>query len=480
MSTFKLSTIQPDYEQINNQLTAYLSNKESWASTGNSKTGTLLIEAISAVGALDQYSIWAAVNETTLENAVLEDSIYTNNIFLGNHISRATPAHCQVSIQNTNYNQPYLEIPKFTQFSVEGVDYFNREPIVFDNQNMQQTVTLHQGTIKNISFTSDGSDLQEYLIESDNPFEISDEDILCYVGNTEYTKTTEAIFTYESYSTIFYENSTAQGNVKVLFGDGVYGAVPSSGESILFIYAVTTGSAGNNASVNQQVSCSDFTDVIGETITNPNGGDDARDISYYQKLGSQSAAANNRGISREDMHALLCRYPGIIDGHVYCQAEIAPLDKDWMNVFGLLILTKEGFTTQNWKDLVAYMQNHSVPGFQYVRYDAEPVDIDINVTFYLKKGASLTSCKEHVEAAIRNYLKLQTGCLGRSFYKSDLEDIAFSVLPTTIDYIERIAPMVDYVINKNQYINLKSLNVSCKYSERDSQYWRNPIQTEEG
>ena len=109
MANFTLSTVQPDYEQINQQLTAYLTNKESWASAGNSKTGTLLIDAISAIGAYDQYSIWAAINETTLENAVLPESIYTNNIFLGNRLKRATPAKVSVSLQNTNFAVPYLE-----------------------------------------------------------------------------------------------------------------------------------------------------------------------------------------------------------------------------------------------------------------------------------------------------------------------------------------------------------------------------------
>lgn len=474
---FTLSTAQPDYEQINEQLTAYLSSKESWASAGNSKTGTLLIEAISAVGAYDQYSVWAAVNETTLENAVLPQSIYCNNLFLGNRLTRVTPAQLQASVQNTDFSKTYIEVPRYTQFKIEGIDYFNREAIIFDSESMQQEVTLYQGSVRFQTFTSSGLSYQSYVLESDTAFSISDTDILCYVGNTAWERTTEALFTKSGDANVFYENSTQDGKVKILFGDGTYGAVPTANENLTFIYVVSNGASGNGTAVSQRVSSPDFVTLVGETLTNPSGGGDPLTIDYYKQLGSQSAASNGRAITRNDIKAIVCKFPGIIDCNVYCQAEIAPLDKDWMNVIGLLILTDETFNEYSWKNLVSYLQEVGIPGFQYKRFDAEQVSLDIQATFYLKKGASLTECQGKLETAIRQYMKLKVGCLGRSFYKSDLDDIAFSVLPTEIDYVEKASPAVNLILNKNQYIVLSNLSVSCKYSERDTQYWVNPIKT---
>ena len=476
-SKFKLSTVQPDYEQINEQLSAFLANKESWASAGNSKTGTLLIEAISAVGAYDQYSIWAAVNETTLENAVLPESIYCNNLFLGNRLTRVTPAQLRVSLQNSDFSLTYIEIPRYTQFKIEGVDFFNRETIIFDTITTQQEVTLYQGTVKTTSFTATGSSYQSYVLEGNQAFDISDTDIICYVGTDVWERTTEALFTYDGSSKVFYENSTQDGKVKCLFGDGVYGSIPPANENILFTYVVSQGSNGNSTAVGQRVSSPNFTSLVGETLTNPSTGGDPLTIAYYRQLGSQSAAANGRAITRNDIRALVCKFPGVIDCQVYCQAEIAPLDKDWMNVIGILLLTEPSFNEYSWKNLVAYLQEVGIPGFQYKRFDAEPVALDIQATFYLKKGASLTECQNKLETAIRKYMELQVGVLGRSFYKSDLDDIAFSVLPTEIDYIEKTSPTINLIVNKNQYVVLSNLSVSCKYSERDMQYWVNPLNT---
>lgn len=475
MSTFKLSTVQPDYEQINQQLTSYLSGKQSWASVGNSKTGTLLIDAISAIGSYDQYSVWSAVNETTLENAVLPESIYCNNLYLGNRLNRTTPATVQVTLQNTDYSLTYIEIPRFTQFSIEGVDYFNREAIIFDSTSYQQTVNLYQGTIESQTFSATGQSFQSYILESTNQFEISDTDIICFVDGAEYTRTTDAIFTYSGSDSVFYENSTQQGYVKCLFGDGIYGMIPSAGSLITFTYAISMGASGNNTAVNQRVTCQDFPSLVGESLTNPSGGGDPNNLTYYRELGSQSAAANGRGISRNDIRAVVCRFPGIKDCRVYCQAEIAPLDKDWMNVIGLLLLTDDSFNQYSWKNLVSYLDGCGICGFQYKWFQAEKVNATVNATVYLKKGASLTESKNQIEAALRTYFEPKIGSLGRSFYKTDLEDIILSTVPTTIDYADKIEPTIDLVINQNQYINLESLQISCKYSQRDTQYWVNPL-----
>ena len=70
---------------------------------------------------------------------------------------------------------------------------------------------------------------------------------------------------------------------------------------------------------------------------------------------------------------------------------------------------------------------------------------------------------------------MKLGSLGRSLYGSDIENLVLSSIPNDIDYIDKEVPLIDYVIDKNQYINVKSINVETYYSERDTQYWINPI-----
>lgn len=471
----ELSTVQPDFEQINEQLTAYLSQKASWLSLGKSSTGTLLLEAISAVGAFDQYTMMAAVRETNLDTAHLEESIYTNCRFLGVRISRKTPAQCSVLLQNTDFNQTYIEIPKFTQFDIEGTKYFNRDVLVFTTSEYQQEAMLYQGEIKSANFNSNGSAYQSYTLEEKEPWVISDTDIICESANKEYVRSEDPIYLFGQGDRKFYENSLPDGNVEIKFGNGVYGIFPTAGDVVTFKYAVTTGSEGNNTRKELQIKCSDFPSITGETTSNAYNGGEEPSILYYKELGAAAGASNGRGIVRDDFKSLVAKYPGVIDCNIYGQAEIAPLDKDWMNVVGLMLLVDDTFTTQTFTQLVSYLRTKSIFGLQFVRFNPEPVEVKIELTMYMLPNSDLTVSQQKAVNALQEHTALRLGSLGRSLYASDIEDVLFSVLPNHIDYIERVSPQIDFVINKNQYIKVTDLIVNAKYSERDSQAWVNPL-----
>ena len=471
----ELSTVQPDFEQINDQLRAYLSEKASWLSLGKSSTGTLLLEAISAVGAYDQYTMMAAVRETNLDTAHLKESIYTNCRFLGVRLKRKTPAQCSALLQNTDFNQTYIEIPKFTQFEIEGVKYFNRDNVIFTTSEYQQEIMLYQGEIKTASFTSNGSAYQTYVLEEKTPWSISNTDIICEASNKEYSRSEDPIYLFEQSDRKFYENSLPDGNVEIKFGNGIYGMFPISGEQVNFKYAVTTGSEGNNTRKELQIKCSSFPSITGETTSNAYNGGEEPDVLYYKELGPAAGASNGRGIIRDDFKSLIAGYPGVIDCNVYGQAEIAPLDKDWMNVVGLMLLVDDTFTDQTYTQLITYLKSKSIFGLQFVRFNPEPVNVEIELTMYMRPNSNLTVDQQKAYNAIKQHTSLRLGSLGRSLYYSDIEDVIFSVLPNNIDYIERISPQIDFVINKNQYINVTNLIVNAKYSDRDSQSWTNPL-----
>lgn len=475
MANISLNTTSPSFEEINNQLKAYVDNKQSWLSLKKSATGTLLLDSIGAIGEFDQISIQNAVQETTLENAHIPESIYTNCRFLGVHLDRKTPAQVDVTLQNSDLNTSFLEIPIFSQFSINGIFYFNRTSIVLNGSN-PTTATIYQGEIKSSQFVSTGLNYQTYLLEDKEPWTISNNDIICVVGTDTFYKTNEPIFLLTASDTKFYENTLPDGlSVEIKFGNGVYGKIPSANSLLTFKYAVTKGSSGNNTLVDLKVDCSSYPSVVGETISNTYGGGEQPNLLYYQMLGSIDAASNDRGIDRGDFKSLVVKYPGIIDCNVYGQAEIAPNSKDWMNVVGLMILTSPDFNADSFKGLVRYLKSKSIFGFQFKRFDPEPVYVDIKVTLYMKADSDLNVSVKLIEDAIKNLTNLQLGSLGRSLYTSDLEDTIFSTLPKTIDYIEKPYPQIDFVINKNQYIVLNNLIVNAQYSTRDSQAWINPL-----
>ena len=470
-----LSTVKPNFEQINSQLQAYVSNKASWLSLSKSSTGTLLLDVISMVGEYDQYSIMAALRETNLDTPHLPESIYTNCRFLGVRLERKVPAGCQVTLQNSDLGLTFLEIPAFSQFEIEGTKYFNRESILFNNPGVIQTVYLYQGEIKTATFTATGLDYQTYKLEETDPWSISNNDIKCWVGDVEFTRSLEPVFQFGMGDTKFYENSLPDGNVECKFGTSIYGIAPTSGETITFKYAVTAGLEGNNSISDLKVTCSDYSSVVGETLTNSYGGGNQPSVKYYQLLGPASGASNGRGINREDFKALVAKYPKVKDCQVYGQAEIAPNNKSWMNVVGLMLLTEDDFSQSDFNNLVTYLKANSIFGFQYKWYKPEPVYVAIKVTCYMKTGSNLTVAQQTITEALKSYTDPQLGSLGKSLYASDVEDIIFAAQPTQTDYIVKETPQIDYVINQNQYIVVTDLDVKVEYSDRDNQTWVNVL-----
>jgi len=475
MTNQSLSTIQPDFEGILEQLQAYVNNKESWLSLQNSATAEILLESIAMVGEYDQYAIQAAVNETTFDNAHLPESIYTNSRFLGVRISRKVPAHCLVRLENSDLLNTFLEVPKFTQFNINGEKYFNREKFIFNTSSKSQDLELYQGEVKSASFIASGSAYQTYELEEKDPWSISDQDIICNVDDVEFFRSLEAVFKFSISDTKFYENSLPNGNVECKFGNGVYGVIPQANSEVVFTYAVTKGSEGNNSSSELEVKCPSFPNLVGETLTNSYDGSDEEDVEYYKQLGPESGASNGRGITREDFKSLVVKFPQVLDCNVYGQAEIAPNDKKWMNVIGLMLLTEDTFNLQSFKALIKYLKANSIFGFQFKWFQPEPVNVDLDIRIFVKSRSDLTQCRQLVISAIEEYTKLKLGSLGRSLYGSDIEDLILKTIPNDIDYIDRTHPLKNYEINKNQYIKITSINLEADYSERDSQTWVNPL-----
>jgi len=462
-----LSNVSPSYEQIYDQLAAQLTNKYSWLSLSRSSTATMLLEAISAVGESSQYSTMMAAREVFLETAKCADSIYYNVRFLGVRISRKIPATVKVNIQNSNINSPYIEIPAYTQFTVGDRQCFNRIPIIINNATDVISVELYEGEVKRQTFIASGAEYQRYNLV-DTPWGISNSDIICKADSLiEYKRSEDPIFLFGAGENKFYENTLPDGTVECRFGNGIYGAIPQANSSLEFTYTVTTGSTANNNALNLEVSCNDFPDIIGESTTIFYNGSDEKDIRYYSELGAQAGASNGRCIIRDDFRPIILQTPGVIDCKAYGQAEIAPNDKDWMNVVGLMLLVDDSFTNDSWKSLIANLKTKRIWGFQFKRFYPKRVALDISVTLYLNNKAQPSKCRDRVEKAIRDYMKLGVGSLGKSFFKSDLDNVILSTLLDDIDYDVIDAPAVDYEIDPNTYIELNSLIIKTYYSERE-------------
>lgn len=148
----QLSTCKPDFESLLLQLSIYLQSTGVWQDLQTSSTGETLMEMMAAVGAFNQFGIESAARETALSTAVRDSSIYAITRMLGVRIHRKYPAGVSVALNRTDTSVS-LAIPSYTQFSVNGQDFFNRNTLMFSQGSTVAAERLYYGPVK--QFVSD-------------------------------------------------------------------------------------------------------------------------------------------------------------------------------------------------------------------------------------------------------------------------------------------------------------------------------------
>lgn len=461
----QLSAVKPDFEQIVEQLQSELLKKDAWKDILTAGTGETLLEFIGMVGYSNQLSIQRSLQETHLDTARLESSIIEISRRLGVHINRNTPASVTVDLVNAD-SSVIITIPEYTQFSVEGLNFFNRDQIVFNIGENAKTVTLYQGEVIELDpLISSGDDFQIYEIGS-NDFKISDLDIKVVINNVEWTKTTNGLWQYTANEKVFYENTLSSGNVEIRFGNNVFGASPSIGSEIYITFVNTDGSNANLAESGMSASVSDFPDITGTTTSIIANGQNARDKEFYRIMAPFIFSARDRAVTRDDYVAAALEYPGVIDVSFKGQAEIDPSDKEKMNLIEATILSNPVFTTTQYNAFVDFMNKKSIYLAVYDRVDPTAVNIDVTATVYVALSASLGDEKTKIEKAIREFFTLKIGSLGFSIYKSDIYEVIENSSPN-VQYIVLSSPAADTAITKIQYANLNNLSITVEYSTRN-------------
>lgn len=152
MTTVSLSTVKPDPESILLQLQLALQSKATWVDLQTSGVGETLMELMAAVSGFNQFGIESAAREGFLSTAVRDSSIYAITRMLGVRIHRKYPAGVNCNLLRPDTTLSYV-IPKLTPFSVDGNDFFNRNPIMYAQGADTASERVYYGTILSIVST---------------------------------------------------------------------------------------------------------------------------------------------------------------------------------------------------------------------------------------------------------------------------------------------------------------------------------------
>ncbi len=478
----QLSKAKPDFEAIVLQLQLYLSQKQTWFDMLTSSTGQTLIEMMAACTTFNQFAIESAAREGFLQTAVRASSIYAITRMLGVRISRKLPAGVAVTLTRSSFSVVDSLIPSLSQFSVNGVPFFNRGAINFE-YSLTVDAVLYEGTIRTQTFPSDASTFREVYLQEPG-FVVSDivdehdSDIIVRVvpsnipdnGNLEYawTNIEEGIWTAGSEEQVYHDSTSGYGDCVLSFGDGYSGKLPPLGYNIIVKYAVTSGILGNNGTSNLGVVYEHDSNIIGVTTSQVTGGADEKDKTYYKAMAPYLYRARSRAVTPADYKAIASSYTNVASVTIQAQRDIAPGDLRWMNSVRICILpadvTTNEFTPEEW-DVFEEFFNDKKHALIHIKRQA-PFKIIQNVSLVaaLYSSANPSDVVPAINTAIHNLFAREVNTLGKHIAISDIVEAAMIDL---VDYVQIVEPATDLIAtDPRQYFELGDLIINVRYSER--------------
>lgn len=467
-----LSNVLVDYEAIVLQLQQTLFANESWRDVLTAGTGQTIVEMFAQVAGYNALSVERAAQETMLDTARLPSSIYTIARHLGVHVQRRQPARVSCRLTNTD-NSVSVVIEPYTPFKVEQYWFFNREPIIFhENDDNVLDVILYEGELIEEQFQSSGGAFQRFEIGFGD-FSISDTDIQINVGKDLYTRVIDGLWKYGSQEQVFYENTLPNGSVEVMFGNGIYGKMPSVSTVISIRYARTKGAEGNASTIALRVTVPGEQKISGTTLGPVVGGSAHRDKEFYRTLAPHIYSARDRAVTRADYEALAFTFSeaNIVDCRFRGQAEIAPNNRSWMNVVSATLLKTDGTTLSDseWTTFVKFIKSKSIHSVEILRQDPISVPLRIKARVFCRPNANLIDIKRLLEAQIAGTFRPKRYCLGYSYYRSDIHEMleAGGSWRGQVTHAILDEPGTDIEIGQLEWATLQSAELTVVYGTRD-------------
>lgn len=504
MTSTKLSNVRPDFESLVADLRAGLGSYDSWEDILPFAAGTAMIDFVSAIGTMLNYSVEKAAQEANFDTQGLDSSTYRVARMLGVNPSRRYPARVVVDLI---VNSTVSSIPRYSQFQVDGIDYYNSEPITVavGSGISVQNVALFQGTIEQKRFVGSGEAYQVLRFGGD--FTVSDHFINVRVGSTEFTRVKHPLWmTIDEETDPFWDTTLPDGSVQLVFGNEQFGTIPEVGSQILVTYAETLGTGGNTPESNLDVSLVDTVPGI-SALTGvsksaglggtPSGGKDADSPEDLKWTAPRLYAAGDRAVRRDDWRALMIDWEeaDIVDAGVWGEHEerfvgtgcFGPFN---MNVVYICPLLLEGTIDNVYvgddilgdpvyqdksNDLILFMDDKKYVNSNLILRTPEGLGIHLDVSVYVFTGVQVDYITTTLTTALNALFSRRKGALGATYQRTDITDVIQSY--SQVDYcrinsikhdIESVLTEVDTIVmSKLQFATLENLTLTVQTTERN-------------
>ena len=418
-----------------------------WTDRSELDLGVALVEAFAFMADNLSYYQDRCANEALFPSAVQRRSIIEHCKLIGYELSAAVSARVELTFVTSGAGT----VPAGTQVQVDTSD--GSDPATFElvsdfvsaGAGTTTGVVAYEGTSSTeVLGSSDGSPDQTYDL-SNTPLTMNPDgssSLEVTVGMTVWSEQDnflESASTDQHFRTEIDENDV----VTVIFGDGVNGAVPPSGNSISATYRTGGGIRGN------QIAANKLTRLVGSfsfvsSVTNPaapTGGIDRESIEQAKLNAPLSLKALNRAVTHDDYKALALEVPGVL--HAYAFRGSGSIEERVVIAGGGTNPIPAGSWdpyTEVGTDLIGAVgqylsERKTTPTILYVD-PVRVIEVSLVMQAYLYSNTRRTNALRLIEDAIEDLFDPQNQTLGQQMPLSRVHEVVEGV--AGVDYLDVI------------------------------------------
>ena len=321
----KLEVSELDFDTIKTNLRNFLSDQNEFADYNfDASALSVLLDLLAYNTHYNAFYLNMVANEMYLDTASIRSSVVSRAKHLGYTPVSQKGAKAYVDLTITPADTPAtIVIEKNTQFSatVNGISYIfctaNSATVNVNANGIYTTanVELTQGIPITHKYSANTVDPdQRYVLPNANT------DTSTLTVKIQTSATNSNLYTYVAANDTTTVNSTAnvyfleedeEGRYEILFGDGVIGRKPVTGNIIILSSLIADGTEPNGAKTFIPVSdVGGYTNVVVSTVTSGVGGAERDSIDTIKFNAPRNYQAQNRAVTINDYKRLLERdYP---------------------------------------------------------------------------------------------------------------------------------------------------------------------------
>jgi hypothetical protein len=434
-----------DYDSLRTELIKVVQARvPQWNADDTADFTLALVESFAYMGDLTSYYIDRAANEATIRTATQKRSLLNFAETIGYKPSGPTPARVLLTFKNNSTTQ-YVDIPVGTQavgYLAQGLFTEAYYETLQSVSQLAPGASIDIPAIEGSTSTADNRDPLTYKVlpvslGTSNGFAylektisaggVVDGSVFVYVGQGASFRKWNYVPNMAPYGPndkIFSTRLNADNSTTILFGDGINGQIPESGEPISVVYRSSTGSYGNIPA--KQITTIEFIPGLASppsylAVTNDDpafGGADGENLEMIRRNLTRALNTRNRCVTLSDYEQLALTVPGTYrtsaSSSVYTSVNLyLQPDNDYSATPGLVL----GQPTAAWSLLASnvrsVLQERSPANTTITISPPEYVGLELEVDLVIDEAYKQRDIKI---AAARAILDINTGLFSFASY----------------------------------------------------------------